>query len=77
MSRENLLKRQLKRPDVSCDVSGEGLMIQQLLEGVYDKNEIRDMENQGEYWVSLPSTEGVSFFNYPDLFFLIFSFKWL
>ena len=49
MSRENLLKRQLKRPDVSCDVSGEGLMIQQLLEGVYDKNEIRDMENQGEY----------------------------
>jgi hypothetical protein len=46
---ENLLKRRLKRPDTSCDVSGEDLMIQQLLEGVYDKGEIRDMENQGKY----------------------------
>ncbi len=46
---ENLLKRRLKRPDHSCDISGEDLMIQQLLEGVYDKVEIRDMENQGKY----------------------------
>jgi internalin A len=42
---ENLLKRRLKRHDTSCVVSGEDLMIMQLLEGVYDKNEIRDMEH--------------------------------
>ena len=38
---DNLLKRRLKRPDTSCDVSGEDLMIQTLLEGVYDKGEIQ------------------------------------
>jgi internalin A len=43
---ENLLKRRLKRSDHSCDVSGEDLMIQQLLEGVYDKTEIREMEQK-------------------------------
>jgi internalin A len=46
---EKLLKRRLNRPDTSCDISGEDLMIQQLLEGVYDKIEIKDMENEGKY----------------------------
>ena len=38
---EKLLSRKLKRPDTSCDVSGEDVMIQQLLEGVYDKEELK------------------------------------
>jgi internalin A len=46
---ENLLKRRLKRPDTSCDVSGEDLQIQSLLDGIYDKGEIKDMENHGRY----------------------------
>ena len=37
---ENLLKRRLKRSDHSCDVSGEDLLIQTLLEGVYETTEI-------------------------------------
>ena len=43
---EKLLKRRLNRPDTSCDISGEDLMIQQLLEGVYDKKEISEMNDQ-------------------------------
>jgi internalin A len=45
----NLLIRRLKRNDTSCDVSGEDLLIQSLLDGVYDKGEIREMENMGWY----------------------------
>jgi internalin A len=43
---QKLLKRHINRPDTSCDISGEDLMIQQLLEGVYDKNEITKMDHQ-------------------------------
>ena len=45
----NLLARRLKRNDTSCDMSGEDLLIQTLLDGVYDKGEIREMENMGRY----------------------------
>ena len=43
---ENLLKKRTKRPDTSCDDSGEDIMIQRLLEGVYDKSEMREMEGR-------------------------------
>lgn len=40
---ENLLKRSAKRNDTSCDYSGEDVLIQTLLEGIYDHQEIRNM----------------------------------
>lgn len=46
---ENLLKLKEKRQITICYSSGDDVQIQQLLEGVYDKGEIRDMENQGKY----------------------------
>jgi hypothetical protein len=46
---ENQGKRRLKRPDTSCDVSGEEVSTQDLLEGVYDKNEIVEKDNFGKY----------------------------
>ncbi|AEE54358.1 COR domain-containing protein [Haliscomenobacter hydrossis] len=46
---ENLLKRQAKRKDTSCDFSGEDVMILALLEGVYDRTEIREMTQQQDH----------------------------
>jgi hypothetical protein len=43
---ENLLKLKEKRPNAVCYSSGDDVSIQQLLEGVYDKNEINNMDNQ-------------------------------
>ena len=40
---ENLLKRSTKRKDSSCDFSGEDVLIQTLLEGIYNDQEIRSM----------------------------------
>jgi GTPase SAR1 family protein len=40
---KNLLKRRTKRKDTSCDFSGEDVLIQTLLEGIYNKQEIRKM----------------------------------
>ena len=46
---EELLQLKEKRSITICHISGDDVSIQHLLEGVYDKNEIRDMENQGRY----------------------------
>ena len=47
---ENLLKRNTKRKDTSCDFSGEDVLIQTLLDGVYDQTEIRNMTyEQGKF----------------------------
>jgi 2-hydroxy-3-keto-5-methylthiopentenyl-1-phosphate phosphatase len=46
---ENLLKLKEKRHITICYSSGDDVQIQQLLEGVYDKNEIKNLENQGKY----------------------------
>ncbi|HOY21182.1 MAG TPA: COR domain-containing protein, partial [Haliscomenobacter sp.] len=46
---ENLLKRQTKRKDTSCDFSGEDVMILGLLEGVYDRAEIGKMVREQEH----------------------------
>ncbi len=48
---ENLLKLRSKGANIPlrCYDSAEEVFTQQLLEGVYDKMEIREMENQGKY----------------------------
>ena len=46
---EELLTLREKRKITICYTSGEDVEIQLLLEGVYDKNEIRDMDNQGKF----------------------------
>jgi hypothetical protein len=43
---ENLLKKSTKRKDTSCDSSGEDILIQRLLEGIYDKQEISHMKQE-------------------------------
>lgn len=47
---DNLLKKRTKRPDTSCDISGEDLLIQDLLDGVYDRREIGIMGDQNNYY---------------------------
>lgn len=47
---DNLLKKRTKRPDTSCDISGEDLLIQDLLDGVYDRKEIGTMNDQNNYY---------------------------
>lgn len=43
---ENLLIRSTKRKDTSCDSSGEDILIQTLLEGIYDQQEIYNMKRE-------------------------------
>ncbi|WP_421799125.1 COR domain-containing protein [Haliscomenobacter sp.] len=43
---ENLLKKSTKRKDTSCDSSGEDVLIQTLLEGIYDDQEIYSMKRE-------------------------------
>ncbi len=47
---EKLLKARKNRPDKSCDESGENVLIQTLLEGVYDTQEIRDMTREKDWF---------------------------
>lgn len=43
---ENLLKKSSKRIDTSCDFSGKDILIQTLLEGIYDQQEIYKMKRE-------------------------------
>ncbi len=47
---EKLLRARKTRPDKSCDESGENVLIQALLEGVYDTQEIRDMTREQDWF---------------------------
>lgn len=50
---ENLLKKRTRRPDTSCDDSGEDVSIDRLLEGIYEQVEINDFQEGREKSVEL------------------------